>query len=107
MTRFTRVELLKDMIDLFGGLRFRHMNLCKVDGMRLLPGTCEKRWKHCGCTQPILVVRNSLWKACKFQLTRLQLGPPFKTLTYPGTNRFGLSRSRYPLLTFGEQFFWL
>ena len=42
MTSFTRVELLKDMIDLFGGLRFRYMDLCNVDGMRLLLDTCAK-----------------------------------------------------------------
>ena len=40
MSCFTRVELLKDMIDLFGGIRFRHMDLCNVDGMRLLLDAC-------------------------------------------------------------------
>ena len=45
MTGFTRVELLKDMIDLFGGLRFHHINLCSVDGMRFLLGTFEKTWE--------------------------------------------------------------
>ena len=34
--RFTTVGLLKDMIDLFGGIRFRCMRLFHVDGMRLL-----------------------------------------------------------------------
>ena len=33
---FARVHLLEDMIDLFGGFRFRHMDLFDVDGMRLL-----------------------------------------------------------------------
>jgi len=33
---FTRVDLLKDMIDLFGGIRFRYMHLRNVDGMRFL-----------------------------------------------------------------------
>jgi len=40
MTSFTRVEFLKDMIDLFGGLRFCYMDLCNVDGMRLLLDAC-------------------------------------------------------------------
>ena len=40
MAHFTRVGLLKDMIDLFGGVRFRHMDLCNVDGMRLLLDSC-------------------------------------------------------------------
>ena len=42
MISFTRVKLLKDMIDLFGGVRFRHMDLCNVAGMRLLLDTCAK-----------------------------------------------------------------
>ena len=42
MSHSTRVGLLRDMIDLFGGVRFRHMDLCNVDGMRLLLDTCAK-----------------------------------------------------------------
>ena len=40
MTCFTRVRLLKDMISLFGGIRFRHMDLFHVKGMRLLLDAC-------------------------------------------------------------------
>jgi hypothetical protein len=32
--------LLKDMIDLFGGIRFRYINLCEADGMQLLLDAC-------------------------------------------------------------------
>ena len=39
MMDFTRVGLLKGMIDLFGGIRFHHMRLLNVDGMRILLGT--------------------------------------------------------------------
>jgi len=39
---FRRVDLLSDMIDLFGGIRFRYMDLFMVDGMRLLLGTCAE-----------------------------------------------------------------
>jgi len=39
---FTRVELLKDMTDLFGGIRFRYMDLFKVDGMQLLLDACAE-----------------------------------------------------------------
>jgi hypothetical protein len=39
---FTRVGLLEDMIELFGGIRFRHMCLYNVDGMRLLLDACTK-----------------------------------------------------------------
>ena len=34
--RFTTVGLLKDLIDLFGGIRFWHIRLFHVDGMQLL-----------------------------------------------------------------------
>ena len=42
MTYLSRVDLLKDMIVLFGGIRFRHMDLFMVDGMRLLLDTCAE-----------------------------------------------------------------
>jgi len=42
---FTRVDLLKDMIDLFGGIRFCYMYLYNVDGMRLLLDACAKTLK--------------------------------------------------------------
>ena len=52
MMRFTRVELLKEMIGQFGGIRFRWMNLYEVDGMGLLLGasakTLETLWLHPG-----------------------------------------------------------
>ena len=42
MTSFTRVGILKDMIALFGGIRFRHMDLFDVDGAWLLLGACAQ-----------------------------------------------------------------
>ena len=42
LTSFRRVGLLKDMIDLFGGIRFRWMDLYNVEGMPLLLGACAK-----------------------------------------------------------------
>ena len=45
MRCFTRVGLLKDMIDLFGGVRFYGVDLFDVDGMRLLLGACAKTLK--------------------------------------------------------------
>jgi len=39
---FTRVGILKDMIDLFGGIRFRYMSLFNVVGMRLLLDACAE-----------------------------------------------------------------
>jgi len=45
LSNFRRVGLLKDMIDLFGGLRFWFMDLLDVDGMPLLLGACAKTLK--------------------------------------------------------------
>jgi len=42
MRHSTGVELLKDMLDLFGGFRFRRMDLFNVDGTQLLFGACAK-----------------------------------------------------------------
>jgi len=42
VTYFTRVGILEDMIDLFGGIRFRYMDLFNVNGMRLLLDTCAE-----------------------------------------------------------------
>jgi len=42
LTNFTRVCLLKEMIDLFGGLQFRSVHLFNVKGMRLLLGACAR-----------------------------------------------------------------
>ena len=36
MGHFAEVGILKEMIDLFGGIRFYYMNLLNVGGMRLL-----------------------------------------------------------------------
>ena len=37
-----KMELVGDMISLFGGLRFRSMDLFRVDGMQLLLGACAE-----------------------------------------------------------------
>jgi len=42
MMCFKRVGILKEMIGLFGGVRFRWMNLYYVDGVRLLLGATAK-----------------------------------------------------------------
>jgi hypothetical protein len=45
MVHFMRTGLLKDMIDLFGGIQFHYMDLFIVDGMRLLLNACVKMLK--------------------------------------------------------------
>ena len=42
MRSVTEMGLLRDMIDLFGGIRFRYMDLLDVHGMRLLLGACAE-----------------------------------------------------------------
>jgi len=42
LTCFTRENIVKDMILLFGGLRFRHMDLFKVKCVRLLLDACTE-----------------------------------------------------------------
>jgi len=42
MTCFTRVGILEDMIDMFGGMRFRCMDLRNVDGVQLLLDACAE-----------------------------------------------------------------
>ena len=39
---FGRVDILKELIDLFGGIRFRHVLLFNVSGTRLLLNSCAK-----------------------------------------------------------------
>ena len=39
---FTREKLMKDMITLFGGLRFRHVDLFKVNCAQLILGACAE-----------------------------------------------------------------
>ena len=52
MTCFTRVGFLEDMIDLLGGIRFHHMDLCNVNiGSHSCWVLAQKHWERCGCTR--------------------------------------------------------
>ena len=42
MLSSTRVDILKDMIDLFGGIRFRYMDIRYANGMQLLLNACAE-----------------------------------------------------------------
>jgi hypothetical protein len=42
LVRFTKEDLVKDMITLFGGLRFRHMDLFEVSCSQLLLNECAE-----------------------------------------------------------------
>ena len=45
MTSYLRVGFLKGIIDLLGGIRFRHTDLYRVAGMRFLLGACAETLK--------------------------------------------------------------
>ena len=93
MTHFTRVGLLEDVIRLFGGLRFRYMDLFDVDGMRLLLDACAKTLEtlrlYPGDPHGKKVSLNSV----QGFTDNLQLDPLFRTLIYHRTSRCGHSRS--------------
>ena len=91
---FRRADFLETMIDLFGGIRFRRMDLFGVDGVPLLLGACAKtletlllypRDPHSERLPPNI---------CVSQPTNLQPCPPFGTSIYRGTSRFEHSRPR-------------
>ena len=42
VTFLKKVGLLEEMIELFGGIRFRHMDLLHVDGISLLLDACAE-----------------------------------------------------------------
>ena len=90
MSSFTRAEHLGDMINPFRGLGFRSMDLCNMKGVRLLLDACaitsEALWLH--QTYP-RCEGFSLEDVRVLASAFLQRAPPSKTLTYPGTNRFG------------------
>ena len=96
--RFSReVELLKLMINLFGGLRFHSMDLYHVDGTQLLLDLCAEtletlRLFQCGEQLPPRGI----------QLYPTTTKVPVGTLIYPGTGPFGPSRSRHRPLFMGN-----
>jgi len=93
VVRFTRVGLLKDMIDLFGGIRFRYMYLLDVDGMQLLLGACAKTLEVV-VLDPTDPRGEQISLACKLLPMILQPGPPCRTLIYHGTSHSIHSRSQ-------------
>ena len=93
MTCFTRVGILEDMIGLFGGIRFRYMDLFCVEGMRLLLGACAETLETLRLYPHDPHSEKFSLKTREFQLRSSQSNPPLRTLICRGTNRFGHSRS--------------
>lgn len=100
ISNFPRAGLLKDVIELFGRIRFRYMRLFNVDGMRPLLD---------GCAETLEVLRlyptdphgNGFPRSIFNRWLKVsQLSSPFGNLTYRKTSRFGHSRSlqRLPIV---------
>ena len=98
MTYSVSTDLLRDMIDLFGGIVVRSMNLYDVYGMQPLLDACaetletlqvyptDPRGKKVSSGSVCVLARN------------LQLRTPVGTLIYRGSSHSGLSRSPCGLL---------
>ena len=95
----TRVDLLKDMINLFGGVRFRYMRLLKVDGMELLLDACAETLEDVVLDPTDFRGEQLLPKGTKFPPTISQPDPLCRTLVYHATSHFGRSGSRRRLST--------
>ena len=98
LTDFTMVGLLKDMIDLFGRIRFRHMDLCDVNGVGLLLGACADTLETLRLYPADPRGKERSLNSVEVQADNSQLYPPLGTLIYHGTSRFGHSRSQRAML---------
>ena len=93
LVNFMREVVLKDMIDLFGGIRFRYMDLDNVVGMRLLLCACAKSLETLRLHPSYLRGRELPPNNVQVLTEGSQLDPPFGTLIYHITGRFGRSKS--------------
>ena len=90
MTSVGRVGLLKEMVHLFGGIRFRQMDLLNVAGMQLLLGACAETLE----TLRLYPTGEQLSLKGVQVPTISQVVLPSGTSIYHRTSRFGHSRSR-------------
>jgi hypothetical protein len=95
MTCFTRVGILEDMIELFGGIRFRDMDLFYVRGMRLLLDASASTLETLRLYPNDPLGEEVSLKVIIFQLTVLQSNPSLRTLIYRGTNHFARLKLRH------------
>ena len=55
----TKEEFAKDMIALYGGLRFRRVRPDYAGGTQLIWTYAWKLWRHCSCAHRLMIVRIS------------------------------------------------
>ena len=94
LTHFRRAGLLKDMIHLFGGIRFRYLHFHDVDGMRLVLDACAKTLENLVLDPTDPRSEQLSLKSIRVLANNSQLRPPPTTLIYHNISRFGRSRSR-------------
>ena len=90
---FTRVQILKDMVDMFGGIRFRYMDLFIVDGMRLLLDASAKTLETLRLPLNDPRCEQVHLNDMQVLINDFQLGSPLGILVYHRTNHFGRLRS--------------
>ena len=83
-----RVDLVKDMIDLFGGIRFRHMRLIEADGTELLLGACAETLERVMLDPTDSHGEQLFPEGTKFPPTPSQLDHLCGTLVYHATSHF-------------------
>jgi len=94
LTRFRGVDLLKDMIDLFGGLRFRRLDFFDVDGMPFLLKACVKTLETLRVYPSDPRGKPLSPEGVRISPTALKSNPPSWTLIYQRTSHFKRSRSQ-------------
>ena len=94
LIRFRKVGFLKDMIHLFGGIRFRYLRFYDVDGMRLVLDACAKTLENLVLEPTDPRSEQLFLKSIRALANNSQLRPPPTTLIYHDISRFGPSRSQ-------------
>ena len=92
MACFRRAGFLKDMIALFGGIRFHYMDLFDVGEMEFLPNACAETLETLGLHPADSRGEQPYLSVCDLRPIILQLGPPWALISH-GTNFSKHSRS--------------
>jgi hypothetical protein len=98
VVRLPRARILKDMIELFGGIRFRYMDLFNVVGTRLLLDACAETLETLRLYPSDPRGKELSLNGLRMRTDVLQLCHPFGTLIYRGTSFLGHSRLRDTVL---------
>ena len=98
MEKFRAVGIPEKMIQWFGGIRFRHMNLFSVNGMQLLLGACAEPLESVALSPIDPRGEQPYPKGIRSLVDTPQSVPPFRSLICHRTRQFGGSSSQRGLL---------